>query len=313
MRRFSRLTALALAALMLFSAFALCAHGETGETPVYAQVTDKDFAGKVTAIELTIPALCTSETSGYLSAMVLEKTDTSGTRKSLDLLLVSLKDRTLGVRLGGEILTLCGKDGSAIVLAEGDRLAAVVDDINGDVRFFVNGGVTYVSLGGKIRLAADLGIGADFCEMGRARTQTVKLLVGLKESSATQIGADAYGLKVSRINDGDTARLIGLQENSITNGIRLVSGVDSLYYTAIGFEIETYENGVSKGVEEIIGNKVYDSVTANDKTVTAESEGYAYLAAGVITEISKTLGENSFLVVRSFADIEGIRHYDGSA
>ena len=82
MRRFSRLTALALAALMLFSAFALCAHGETGETPVYAQVKDKDFAGKVTAFELTFPGLPVSEDSDCIPAVVLEKTDTSGTRKS---------------------------------------------------------------------------------------------------------------------------------------------------------------------------------------------------------------------------------------
>ena len=313
MKKFSKLTSLVLAALMILSAFVVGVHGETGETPVYAQVTDKDFAGKVTAIELTLPALTASDSLDYIPAVVLEKTDTVGTHKSLELLLVSLKDRTLGVKLGGELLTLCDKDGNAIALSSGDKIAAVYDDINGDVRAFVNGGLTYVKLDGKVTLAADLGVGVDFCEMGKARTQTVKLLLGFKENTEAQVSVDGYHLKVSAINGGDTARLIGCQENSLTNGIRMIAGVDSLYYTAIGFEIETYEGGVSKGITEIIGNKVYDSVSANDKTITAESEGYAYLAAGVITEVSRELDENSFLSVRSFAEIEGIKHYDSSA
>ena len=74
MKKFSKLTSLVLAALMILSAFVVGVHGETGETPVYAQVTDKDFAGKVTAIELTLPALIASDSLDYIPAVVLEKT-----------------------------------------------------------------------------------------------------------------------------------------------------------------------------------------------------------------------------------------------
>ena len=119
-----------------------------------------------------------------------------------------------------------------------------------------------------------------------------------------------YNVNITHINSGDTSELIGFQENGITNGIRLIAGVDTLYYSKVGFELETFVDGVSCGIKDLNDNAVFSSIIANDKDLTAESQGYKYLSVAMITDLNGKIDENCYIMVRSYTEIEGIKHYD---
>lgn len=280
------------------------------EKPVYETVA-KSFNDKVTAIEITIPDLVKSNNYGDVPVVVLEKTDSEGEYHSHNLLLADLKSRELSINIGGNVYKLCDSNGNSYKLSgSATAVAAVYDDINGTVRYFVNKRIAYINLDGTPTLAVDLDIENDFYAVAKVSDENLKFFVGFKNDENAPIPADAYKLNVYDINAEDTIKLIGFQENSITDGVRLVAGVDTLYYTNIGFEIETFVGGVSKGVADISGTSVYDSIVANDRTLTADANGYNYLGVAIITEIIKNISENSFVVVRAYSEISGVKHYD---
>ena len=282
------------------------------KSPVYNSL-DADFAGKLSEIRFTIPCFKKSEYSGYSTIVGLEKGLASG-NVGADLILADLKSGALAIKLDGEVQSIYGPGANALTVADSAASVAIVyDDASGLARLFVNGALAYVKDGEKLVPVVNLPLGKALSEVTAPKHQSVILYSHLGVAFDTAISAESYGLKINEIKTEDTARVIGLQENSITNGVRIIAGIDSLYYTNIGFEIETFEGGISKGITEILGNTVFDSVVADGKTVKASDHGYRYLAAAVITEISEKISDNSFIVIRAFTDVDGYRCYDEEA
>ena len=283
------------------------------EKPVYETVA-KSFNDKVKTIEFTLDGLAESANYGNTPVVILEKTDSAGEYRSFNLLLADLKSRELSVNIGDETYKLCDVNGNTYKISgAGTPVAVVYDDVNGAIRYFVNKKIAYINLDGTPVLAVDMDIENDFYSLEKVASESIKLFVGFKNDENEYASADSYKLNAYTVNSEDTVKLIGFQENSITDGMRLIAGVDTLYYTNVGFEIETFVGGISKGVVTVSGTSVYDSVVANDKTLTAEANGYNYLTAAIITDVIKNISENSFIVVRAYSEIEGIRHYDESA
>lgn len=285
-----------------------------GASPEWYECIDSDLSGKVSVVDFSVPAFNRVETDGYTALMSFEKYGANGEARYLDILYADLKTGALAINADGEIYSLCDKDGTPLTLSSGATpITVVYDDINGDVRYFVNRNVAYVNVDGAATPAVDLLIDEGFAALNKVTCERTKLFCGFKTTDNTSVTAASYKLKSYDVNAGDTVKLIGFQENAITDGLRLIAGVDTLYYTSVGFEIESFVGGVPKDIQTVSGTTVYDSIVANDKTFTATKTGYNYLSAAIITDILKSIPENSFIVVRPYAEIEGIRHYDDPA
>ena len=277
------------------------------EKPVYnaPDGVQASVNNKVSVFELEVPKYTNANTDNFYSAVSLnEDTAADG------LVFVDVKNETLAVRNGKKYYTLCDKDGISITLGDKAPVVAVVyDDINGTARYYVNGTFAYIKNGTELAPAVEL----DSTSSLKAALESGYALFKGFECDRSFIKADDYKLSVSNINDRDTAEVIGYQESTIENGIRIIAGVDSLYYSNVGFEVKIFENGELKKDYDVKDNLVFDSVIADGETITAGSKGYKYLATLNVDNLPKTIPENSYLLIRSYTDVAGNKHYDREA
>lgn len=274
------------------------------EKPVY-QVPEGNLIpvnGGVSVFELEIPMYTNENTDNFYSAISLNKDTVAD-----GLVFVDAKNGTLAVRNGKKFFTLLDKDGSAIALdGTASNIAVVYDDINGTARYYVNGTFAYIKNGTELAPAIELKNATSF----KAALQSGYALFKGFECDQAFINPSDYKLSVSNINNGDTAEVIAYQENTLENGIRIVAGVDSIYYSNVGFEAKIFENGELKKEYDVKDNLVFDSIMADDETITAESKGYKYLATLNVIELPDSIPEDSYILIRSYAEVAGNKHYD---
>ena len=119
---------------------------------------------------------------------------------------------------------------------------------------------------------------------------------------------------VSAIPDSEV-EWIGVQERVDTANnlfdVRFVAAVDDIYVPGIGFSVEAFVNGSSRGTKDIILDHVYDSLQAGDDSVYAYefTEG-EYLTAFSVVGIDLTNNANdvyTFRVTPYTADEDGTR------
>ena len=119
---------------------------------------------------------------------------------------------------------------------------------------------------------------------------------------------------VSAIPDSEV-EWIGVQERLDTANnlfdVRFVAAVDDIYVPGIGFSVEAFVNGSSRGTKDIILDHVYDSLQAGDGFVSAYefTEG-EYLTAFSVVGIDLTNNANdvyTFRVTPYTADEDGTR------
>lgn len=118
--------------------------------------------------------------------------------------------------------------------------------------------------------------------------------------------------KVTRIPDSDV-EFIGVQERIDTENdlfdVRFVVGIDDVYVPGIGFQIEAFVNGESRGTEDVVVDYAYEAIMANGSPVYSYqfSEG-AYLTAFRVVGIDLTNDASdiySFKVTPYALDEEG--------
>ncbi len=278
---------------------------------VSADNTNDSINNKVTVFEFNIPNYNNNDAVGRYDVVSLKK-QASGVEHILPFISADFLTDNLFIGYASNYYELYDASGIPLTLnSTTTPIAIVYDDINGLARYYVDGKIAYIFVNGEFIPAVDLVVyDYNFVNLKAVSSTGYVIFEGHGTNDNAALKLDDYNINITHINSDDTSKLIGFQENGITNGIRLIAGVDSLYYGKVGFEFETFTNGVSNGVKNLTDNVVFSSVVANDKNLTAKSQGYEYLSAVIITNLPDKIDENSYIMARSYTEIGGIKHYD---
>ena len=89
---------------------------------------------------------------------------------------------------------------------------------------------------------------------------------------------------------GDAISMYGVQAAVNTNSVRVLAGVQSLMYSAVGFDVERWNGSDNTwtSLDEYETDAVYTSVSAAGEEITAAEAGYRYLTALVVEEIDSS-------------------------
>lgn len=164
----------------------------------------------------------------------------------------------------GERYVLCNADGEIYRVGEDSLpVAAIYDSEKGTVRYAVDGTLAYYKNGDEL-----------------VNTYGLELVKSL-ESQSAKLGSVGGSLTVKASKAGaDGVSVIGTQTGISEQAIRIVSGIDMLYYTQVGFVVEC-------GGKETVAksNTVFSSIEADGATVEASELGVGYLATLTVTEL----------------------------
>ena len=156
---------------------------------------------------------------------------------------------------------LCNDKGEEIVLGEEPtKVVAIYDDNAGTVRFVVGDSLAYYK----------------DCETAKVTYELPAIEGGVSDGATIGTEVD----NVSIINH-TIPNIVGCQKNDEQTAIRFISGVDSVYYSSIGFKLETENN-----VNERDTTKVYSAVVSGEDYFYASDCGYKYISAISITDIA---------------------------
>ena len=266
--------------------------------------------GKISVIEFDIPAYIPTEGfDSYIAVSLVKKLGID--EHTLPLVLVDPVKKELSIGVSGVYYTLRNTNGKAYKLGDSPvKFAVVYDDINGTARYYIDDVIAYVNITGEISEASNIGIYSyDFTQVGAGATTGYTIFAGYGSDEALMDASD-YNITSYSINNRDTAELVGFQENDLTEGIRFIAGVDSLYYSGVGFEMETFIDDISMGAKDISDKFVFESIIANDETIKATDKGYKYFAIGKITDLPKTFDDNSYIMIRSYTIVGDEKNYD---
>ena len=167
---------------------------------------------------------------------------------------------------------LCDSFGNKYVLGnKAVTVAAIYDNTKGSVRFAVGDNLAY------------------YMDGETAVNTYGTVLVEGGDSGSVKVGAmyEECGITASAVTSAkaksETPTIIGTQTKYIDLSVRIVSGIDMLYYSGIGYIAENGDN------EPVVTNSryVYSSIEADDKPVSATDIGYNYLSTLVIDELDK--------------------------
>ncbi len=258
-----------------------------------------NFDGKVVAIdfEAKFTAKETSSENSYTSLASIAR----GEHK-YSFIYANNKYGTLAFRdADGNFVELYDFYGNTVTLDTAKKIAVVYDDVNGDVRYFIEGQIARCQ-NSKGNLGCAEGIkvyNTDFTDADGDKDS-----FGFNPNNVTNI-------KVSGIGATDTAEIIGFQTNDSNNNIRLVAGVDSLYYGAVGYEMRAYKADGTAYIDDTIirsTQSVYPNVIAEGQIVPASKYGYDYFSTLVI-EGDLEGYKDSYVVVRPFTKVGGSTYY----
>lgn len=158
---------------------------------------------------------------------------------------------------------LCDEDGNDYILGDNSiKIVAIYDDTKGTVRFAIGDYLAYYKdAEGEVRATYD------------------HLIISGGISSRAALGND--GIKATKLSHL-TSEIIGSQTHALENSVRIVSGIDTVYFNEIGFMLES--NGL--GIEKEIGSTVvYSSIVADNKDVFAKDYGYNLMSALAIKDV----------------------------
>lgn len=261
----------------------------------------RNFDDKVIAVELNakFEANAKSSPNVYTALLAIER---EGVKYNL--FYVNNKNGTLEFRdENGKFNTLYDVDGNIVYLNESQNLAAVYDDNGGDIRYFVNG---------KLAQYMD---GEDLVCANEIKVYNTDFVNAQGGNYALRFNPTVVNnLNIIGLGKTDTAEIVGFQLNDFDNSIRLLSGVDCLYYGIIGYEVQAYKADGSPYKDMLTNrssNTVYSSVIADEETITASKHGYNYFSALKIE--GDFLGyKDSYVIVKPFTKI-GDKTYYGEA
>lgn len=251
--------------------------GSTAEAAVTEGVEFVALATDITSVfELSATYTVDAEKAGqYVPVATFTRTDADGS-VAVDLLYVEGATGALFVKSSEDAyLPFHDAEGNAFVLdTDATAISIVYDDVNGVARYYVDGVIPFV--GEDNTMAYLLPVhDASFASMTATKDDLVTL-------------EGVYVDSVYNANESATADFVGLQVNTDdSSSIRILAGLDMLYYSRAGFEIELYSGDVLQGSIDGAATTVFSSVLANGETVTAAEEGHRYLTAIGINNIKR--------------------------
>lgn len=155
---------------------------------------------------------------------------------------------------------ICDEAGNDIVLTETPvKVVAIYDDAKGTARFSVGDFLAYYK----------------DAEGVHATFEHLVIEGGISDGASFGV----KGLKPSKLQHL-TSEIVGFQINDIERAVRFVSGVDTVYYNAVGFKLETTSKTKTLG-----STTVYSSIVGDDKDIYASDYGYNFMAAISIADV----------------------------
>ena len=273
--------------------------GSTAEAAVTEGVEFVALATDITSVfEMTATYAPNAEKAGqYLPVATFTRTDANGSA-TVDLLYVEGATGELYVKsTDGTYLPFHDGEGNALALGtEATAIAIVYNDVNGVTRYYVDGMLPYV--GADMTHAYLLPVYDDaFASMNATKDDLTTL-------------AGVYVDNVYNANASETTEWIGLQVNTNdSTKIRILAGLDMLYYGQVGFEIELYSADALQGSVDSSVNTVFSSIVADGETVTAASKGHRYLTAVQINGIKPGDFTSPYFIVKTYTSINGEKVY----
>jgi hypothetical protein len=92
--------------------------------------------------------------------------------------------------------------------------------------------------------------------------------------------------------NSDAPSIIGTQMSTVNNSVRVLSGIDSLYYSEIGFRAIRGDGTIKEWKTSV----VFTSVEALGKTETAESLGCKYISGFIVNGLEEATTGDTFTV-----------------
>ena len=240
-----------------------------------------------TSVKFTPDADATASTA-KIALFDLLRTDSVGGTE--------LTEETVAITPFGGLTTPYGilyeADGSELVLSETEweNVAVIYDAAAGRISYRVDGKIPYYKNGDEL-------IPADKIQLKNSRYYRMDAdatrLRTVYFRSASLGKLDVKYIKAYTVNESANVEFIGTQVSTTDGDIRIIAGIDMLYYGCAGFDVKGYgydELGNPKDGESIIpANTAYSSITeivnSTENVVYPEEYGYRYFLIGKITNI----------------------------
>ena len=232
--------------------------------------------GSVTVLEASVSLLIPDNASS--TADIFRIYDASR-----DYTLLSLDNKTgeLFFVMDGETYTLCDGKGNAYTASEAPMtVIAFYDNTAGTVRFAVDDKLAYYTDGEEAAITFALPL----VNGGHTGKATVSAFCSYNDA--------VISLSVSKIA-ADKPTLVGTQTSVVSDSIRVLSGIDTLYYSKVGFMVERE----GKQTLSWSDNYILTSVNALNETVSAEQLGTSYLSAFVLSELNTAKTGDSIRII----------------
>lgn len=289
------------------------------ETPSTASVmTDIPLTGyledHVSVFETEVrfvPSQVASDDSPNIKLIQLLKNDASGQQIAENLIQITPE---------GYLFTpygyLLDKDGALLMLSAEDwqNIAVIYDADSGQISYRVDGAIPYYKEGSSIVIAHSL----QNQTPRNYRIDAVKTTARTVYMPENFVGKlELKCLKTYIVNESANIEFIGTQVSTSDGDIRIIAGIDMLYYGSAGFDIKAYDaDGTLLSVEEksILTNTAYSSIIEDlgttTNTVYPEDYGYRYFLLGAVTGIpQRELAQAVKLEITPFTIVNSTKSY----
>ena len=268
----------------------------TAETTLEEAIANRTakFNDKVTVFELN-----TLEIDTLGVEVLLLGLDRGENSDRLGLLYADANGNLFIKNASGENVALTTFAGEAISILGGSKQISVVyDDQRKTVRYYVNENVAYAGGVVAVNLAIENAAFADI-------EGEDKIVISDAVISSDYV---VYSSTASSV-----FKYVGFQENSISGQIRILSGIDAIWYDSVGYEMKMYDADDNLTKTVIKNTKsVYEFVGENDKDVYAGFYGFRYFSPLVISDVN-AINHDQYagytLVIEPFAKVGDVSYY----
>ena len=275
--------------------FAMCEFGVFAESDIYVSQNIKT-RHCVTVFESVSNYTDACNQEGHIPLISVERTNADECAV-FELLFINSHDMTFEIKNAtGEYKKLSDSQGNSLVLDAETTLAVIYDDNTGLLRYYINNRVAYC--GDNTEALAD-----------KIPAHNRFYLFDCDSEAVSINGALLRDTSIYNLNSSGTAEIVAFQEHDLENKIRLLAGVDMLWYSEVGFTVQLFEDGVFKNEKQVSSTAIFDSVVASDRTVYASDYGYNYFAALEISNVSLSDGKEYYIVTRPYSEVGDVKHY----
>lgn len=273
--------------------FILCAVG-MGSLVCFAENTEVEFSNNVTVMEFYAKRGENVENIQKDLSLISLECDS----KTIEFLYVSTDTYELKFKnSSNEMVDLCDINGNKLLLKENvdTHIVIIYDDVAETIRYNVNGITPFFVCDDKLIRAVSVPIYAT-PEQGN----------GIEQLKHNEMVSE---LNIYNVKNVGIPEILAFQTNNFDNSIRILSGIDMIWYDNIGFELKLYTDDVASDIQNVSTNIIYESLVADDKKVTADEYGYNYFGTLVIKEINIDSDKSYYILARPYITIDNNKYY----